>query len=681
MCGIFGLFDTNNQPVDVTIVERATNTLRHRGPDDEGYCLINTQTSDAQQCCGRDTVPELSYPFISDFPPDSFDLAFGHRRLAILDLSPAGHQPMCSTDETCWIVYNGEIYNYLELREELRALGYTFRTNTDTEVILVAYQAWGEDCLQRFNGMWAFALWDSRHRRLFCARDRFGIKPLFYYFDGRQFRFASEIKAILADPAISRVPNERIVFEYLAHNYVDHSPETFFRGVYQLPPAHYLVLDADELQNGASVELTPRRYWDLDPEYRIEGWTDAHYARRFYELLEDSIHLRLRSDVPIGTCLSGGLDSSSIVYIVNHLLRNDGMAATQIGERQNTFSSCFDDERFDERQYITEVLAVTGAERNYVFPDGQQLTQELPQLMWHHDEPFGSTSIYAQWNVFRRAAERGVTVVLDGQGGDELLAGYLRYYPYYHLDLLARGAWRDFWNEWQHYRIYHNHAPGSSLRSLFNLGTSVWLADPRERIRQLLGRSLDKLYSKLYWLSEDYARTYARFGKWNWQTCKFSQLFQEHLYRGLVGGLPALLRYEDRDSMAFSIEARVPFLDYRLVEYAFGLPGDQKIHDGLTKFVLREATRDMLPEKIRLRTDKMGFVTPETIWFQDHLASFAQEVIRSAPEQARVYFDPIGVDRLIDGAAENGAPYSTCNALWRVLSLCLWFDVFHVSGA
>jgi asparagine synthase (glutamine-hydrolysing) len=675
MCGIAGLLDIRGW-VDVHLIIRMMDLLSHRGPDDEGYLLVNIERETAISCRGKATNPALGLPPVENYIREPFNLALGHRRLAIINLSSGGHQPMSSIDKRLWIVFNGEIYNYLELRNELTAMGYRFNNDTDTEVILAAYDAWGVGCLLRFNGMWAFALWDSAYQRLLCARDRFGIKPFYYYFDGRQFRFASEIKAILPNFATPPIANDHIIFDYLAHGQVGHSTETFFRGIHQLAPAHYLVFDVNDLQSNAVAELAPRRYWDLNPEYRIEGLTDTQYARRFYELLEDSIRLHLRSDVPIGSCLSGGLDSSTIVCIANCLLRQDGTSTAPIEDCHKTFSSCFDDERFDERQYITEVLALIGAESNYVFPDGRHLVQELSQIVRHQDEPFGSTSIYAQWSVFCRAAERGIKVMLDGQGGDELLAGYLSYYPYYHLDLLARGAWKTFWNEWRHYLAYQHQAPIPSLHTLFTIGTSAWLNGPKHLIKQLLGTSANKLYP---WLLRDYIRMYAH--KENRYTSKFDCLFREALYQDLVGWLPSLLRYEDRDSMAFSIEARVPFLDYRLVEYVFALPADQKIRAGLTKFILREATRGVIPAKVRQRTDKMGFETPEAIWFRQYLAMFAREVIHSVPQPVKVYFDPLQVERLIDEATQEEASDRTCNTLWRILNLCLWFDIFHVSVA
>jgi asparagine synthase (glutamine-hydrolysing) len=420
MCGISGIWHLDNsRSISPSLIAQMTFTLRHRGPDDEGYLFVDTVTGHHEGRRGRDTVPELQMPDVRQGSEKRYDLAFGFRRLSIIDLSPAGHQPMGNADGSLWVVYNGEIYNYLELREELKARGHTFRTATDTEVILCAYEEWGEACLERFNGMWAFALWDGHRQQLFCARDRFGIKPFYYVWDGTTFAFASEIKALLQMPDITRRPNEPVIYDYLRYGHLDHSEETFFTGIKQFPPAHFLLLRPTR-------QFSLRRYWDLIPDRRAEPLftSDASYAERFYSLFEDAVRLRLRSDVPIGTCLSGGLDSSAIVCVANKLLLDENVIDPDlVGERQRTFSSCFDDRQYDERQYIQAVLALTGAEPNYTFPKGGELLDALTKLMWHQDEPFGSTSIYAQWRVMEKTAERGVKVLLDGQGGDELLAG------------------------------------------------------------------------------------------------------------------------------------------------------------------------------------------------------------------------------------------------------------------
>lgn len=262
MCGIFGIWNIHKQSVDMGFLLDSLNSIRHRGPDDEGYLLINSYTQDVASCLGPESAAHVRLPRIEDVFNPQFDIAFGFRRLSILDLSPSGHQPMSNSDGSLWIVFNGEIYNYIELRAELQAQGYVFHTQTDTEVILNAYDAWGVECLNRFNGMWGFALFDKRKKRLFCARDRFGIKPFYYFFDGERFLFASEIKALLANPGVSRKPNDAVIYDYLAYGLLDHTEETFFTGIMQLPPAHYLILE--------DSNVSIRRYWDLDSQNKLD---------------------------------------------------------------------------------------------------------------------------------------------------------------------------------------------------------------------------------------------------------------------------------------------------------------------------------------------------------------------------------------------------------------------------
>ena len=415
MCGIAG-YHVAGAPADARRARAMADRLVHRGPDDHGVVLIDTRTGAAWA--------EDGAPGTAGAAGASYDLALAHRRLAVLDPSAAGHQPMASPDGRRWVVYNGEIYNYVELRDELARRGHAFRTGTDTEVLLAAYAEWGAGCLARFNGMWAFALWDADARQLFCARDRFGVKPLYYATGPGWFAFGSEIKALLAHPAVPRRPNAAAVYDFLALRLADHTDETFFDGIHRVPAAHALVY-----RPGAAPAL--RRYWDCRPAPRdpLGAAGEAHAIARFRELFDDAVRIRLRADVPVGTCLSGGVDSSSIVVTANPLL----------GARQRTFSACSEDPRFDERRFIDEVIAATGAASHRVFPSGARLWDELGALVDQMDEPFHSTSQYAQYAVMRLVREAGVTVTLDGQGADELMAGYPAYHGVYLATLLRAG--------------------------------------------------------------------------------------------------------------------------------------------------------------------------------------------------------------------------------------------------
>jgi asparagine synthase (glutamine-hydrolysing) len=655
MCGIFGVWNVQKRPLELQAMLNSIQAIRHRGPDDEGFLLVDTETRDAVPCSGVDSTTQLGLGRIEQCYQPRFDLLFGFRRLSILDLSPAGHQPMSNADGSLWIVFNGEIYNYIELRSELQTLGYIFHSQSDTEVILNAYHAWGIDCLNRFNGMWAFAIYDKRNNRLFCARDRFGIKPFYYHFNGERFLFGSEIKTLLGHSEVPRTPNDAVIYDYLAYGVLDHTDETFYKGIYQLLPAHYLVLE-----NG---NFLMQRYWDIDPNNKFDIGSDEkamqEYSRRFFELFEDAVRIHLRSDVPIGSCLSGGLDSTAIVTMMNRLLLTTGnVDPTVIGDRQKTFSSCFDDKRFDERQYIELVVAATSAESNYIFPSPKNLMEELPSLMRHQDEPFGSTSMYSQWCVMKLAGQHGMRVLLDGQGSDEMLAGYTPFFDTYWAALAVSGNLGRMFNEWN----AHKNLRGASLS--FLLQHTLFALAPRPFQRRA------RFNRSTYVLNSDFVKPHReRFHDGNPKHAR--SLMDERLYMFTTQtSLPALLRYEDRSSMAHSIESRVPFLDYRLVEYIFSLPDHQKINNGYTKAVLRNSLGDLIPNTINNRTDKMGFVTPEHVWFADELKGWADEIINSSEFKRRGYFDHQRVLKVTQEYQNQRRDIGF--ALWRWINLELW---------
>jgi asparagine synthase (glutamine-hydrolysing) len=647
MCGIVGIYYTRHDPVKLKHLEEMTGILYHRGPDDRGFLLINMLTGEKSQ--SRETKELES--FSEKHHPD---LGLGHRRLSVIDLSDGGHQPMGNEDGSLWVVYNGEVYNYLEIRKELEALGHRFKSNSDTEVILHAYQEWGIDCLGHFNGMWAFAIVDLTRNRIFCSRDRGGVKPFYYIYDGGRFCFASEIKALLEIDNFSIKPNEQIIADYLFSGLLDHTHETFFKNIYQLRPGSYLLLEGNR--------LTIQSYWDIEAK-EVRFAHEADYAERFFELFQDSIRLRLRSEVPIGSCLSGGLDSSSIVCLANKVLfYGQSIDPKLVGERQKTFSSCFEDYVYDERKFIELVIQQTGAERNYVFPQPHNVFKDLTKLVWHQDEPFGSTSIYAQWNVMKLAQERGVTVLLDGQGGDELLAGYLpSFYFLFSHALKKRDLVRlikEIKGFWKNYKKMPEQFMAKMLAAIVPNGA-------KPLVRKFMK-------GEIGWAEKGFQKRYYRsFSK----PVKFEHDLDNYLYqifRFLV--LPGLLHYEDRNSMAFSIETRLPFLDYQLVEYIFSLPPDQKIKDGVTKVVLRNAMKGTLPEEVRNRKDKMGFVTPEDIWFRTDLKERIEQILDSKEFAERDYFNiPKVKEAFIDHCDGKKNISST---IWRWVNLELWMRTF-----
>ena len=670
MCGIAGLCNFSEATVDTGLLLRMASCMRHRGPDDEGYAFINTRDGVFKTAGGKDTpaaVRESRYLYSPVSDIDSvdahscnFNLAFGYRRLSIIDLSPAGHQPMCNRDGKCWIVYNGEIYNYVELREELKSRGHNFVTQSDTEVTLQAYEEWGFDCLNKFNGMWAFALWDGRKRELFCSRDRFGVKPFYYYWDGTDFAFASEIKALLQCPFVKTGPNDESIYQYLVNGRSEGKADTFFHNIKQLEPGHFLTVG----ENGLQVQ----RYYSLG--YTLEaGHFDAEAMRRyaddFIELFKDSVKIRLRSDVPVGSCLSGGLDSSAIVCIINRFLESDGYSREVVGERQKTFSACYDLSAFDERQFIQEVVRATDVDSHYVFPSGERFWQEIDDLIWHQEEPFGSTSIYAQWNVMRLARENGVPVLLDGQGADETLAGYHTYFNAYLAQLLYAGRLCNYRREFNAIRRITQNPVFSSFSFLLPLYNSLpaavrsWLLGSMVKgsILNVQNTSLmnDAFLAKHAGVNQSKAETNLQAALWKSET--------EY-------GLKELLRYEDKNSMAFSVETRTPFVDYRLVEFVFSLPACYKIHNGWTKYLLRISTGGLLPEKIRWRKDKLGFPTPEAAWMREN-GGRIREVFASKDFRASAYLDEKRIlrdlDKLLSIESADGL-----SALWKPLNLELW---------
>jgi asparagine synthase (glutamine-hydrolysing) len=649
MCGIVGvLFFEEDYPGRKAVL-RMAKTITHRGPDGEGFFFDygdGIEWTDFQgKCQNRHALGQgKRSPWV----------VFGHRRLAVLDLSERGHQPMTNEDGSIWIIHNGEVFNYLEIRKELEVMNHQFNSMTDTEVIIHAYEEWGTECIGHFNGMWAFCIWDSKKRQLFCARDRAGVKPFYYTFNGKRFAFASEIKALLTLEDLDVTPNKQIIADYLFLGLIDHTRETFFRNIYQLRPGEHLLFEGNR--------LTTRSYWDIETK-EIRFSKDSDYVERFYELLQDSVRLRLRSDVPIGSCLSGGLDSSSIVCLANKLMF-DGQTIDPglVGEKQKTFSSCFEELAYDERKFIEFVIDRTRAEKNYTFPQAKNLFQDLTKLIWHQDEPFGSTSIYAQWNVMRLAKGRGVTVLLDGQGGDELLAGYIP--SFYHLfgQMLKRADLGRLMEEVKGFRKNHQNTTSQFMSGMLAALTPRW---SKLWIQRFVKRGIE-------WSEEGFRRRYLRFFP---GPDRFEDDLNNYLYQGFrYTSLPGLLHYEDRNSMAFSLETRLPFLDYRLVEYIFSLPSEQKIRDGVTKVILRDATKAILPEEIRNRMDKMGFVTPEDIWFRSILRNQIYKIITSRSFAERGYFDVGKVEKAFNDHCQGKMNISF--TIWRWVNLELWLRVF-----
>lgn len=642
--------------------------VAHRGPDDEGFLALIDGTPtvffgrdtpwSVRQHCGAGTV-ELGPSSVMRVS----QLAFGHRRLAIVDLSHLGHQPMCYLGHL-WITYNGEIYNFPELKVELETLGYRFSSHSDTEVILAAYEAWGVDCLRRFNGMWAFAIYDAQTRRVFLARDRFGVKPLYYWISPTgMLAFGSEIKQFTVLPEWRSVVNGQRAYDFLVWGLSDHTEETMFKGVRQIPGGCCASINLEDWCRplGATRSLEVQRWYELVP--RPFSGTFEEAARGLRGLLTDSVSLRLRSDVPVGSCLSGGLDSSSIVCLV-HAIRRE----RRIDTAQLTFSARSESKAVDEGRWIDEVICQTGLTSKTVTPCVDAVFDESAQVLWYQDEPYGSTSIHAQWNVFRLAADEQVRVMLDGQGADELLGGYFSFFGAYMAELLRQPSISGFLSEFQAVRRRH----AMSLRSL-GVATCHHLLPPAamQAVARLLGRSpFTPAWLDVQRLGAMPADPFAAGG------ARGSSVRDLSLSQVRSTNLPMLLHWEDRSSMAHSVEARVPFLDYRVAEYVLGLPAEYKINGAVTKRVLREAMCGVLPEVIRSRTDKIGFATAEELWLRKHASQkFLSGIDRTIAAAGGIVGEPVRelAREMIDGKA----PFSFL--IWRIVSFGHWLERFSVS--
>jgi asparagine synthase (glutamine-hydrolysing) len=632
MCGIAGIVSSSG--FDPEILTSMTHLVKHRGPDGFGIVYFDDASQAAESFHDTNAGPSFARPRIG----------LGARRLAILDLSRVGNQPMQIDDGRFWIAYNGEIYNYLELRRELRSLGHRFRTNTDTEVILHAYQQWGASCVSHFRGMWAFAIHDCRNGVLFCSRDRFGIKPFYYFASPSLFLFGSEIKQILEHPEIPRRVNEAVALQYLTQGVQDHSELTFFERIRQLPAAHNLHIDLR--REPLSIRID--KYWDL-PVDAPDGRSEKFYVERFAELFADSIEKHLRSDVPVGSCLSGGLDSSSIVAVASR---------EAPGSHLHSFSSCFEAEVLDERPFIRAIVDATDIAPSLVFPRAENFWDDLDRVIWHQDEPFGSTSVYAQWCVMRAARQAGVPVLLDGQGGDEILCGYRKFYPFHlwHMFRQAkakvvsegiawlRGNGRHNWS-WKHARRY---LPVASQRE--SAASLVCDSEAIERNKVALPVHIGAGESLQQRQKDDLTRY----------------------------SLPALLHYEDRSSMAHSIESRVPMLDHELATFAVNCPPELKLRDGWTKWILREAMKGTLPESVRLRKTKLGFETPQSDWLRQDTSRKIANLCDSELKMGRILSrEKVHSEFRKFRANERGRMNEL--EVFRVLNLELWARVFNVS--
>ena len=603
MCGISGIISKLNNPIEQGEIEKITDLIKHRGPDGVGY-----------------------------FSGKNF--SFGHRRLSIIDLSDHGHQPMSYLDRY-WITYNGEIYNYLEIRSELVELGYLFNSNTDTEVILAAYDHWGAKCLERFNGMWAFAIYDSKEQNIFLSRDRFGVKPLYYLDINDQFAFGSEIKQLLSLQKTVH-SNHKVVIEYLLTSMEGHNDDTFFDGIKSFPQSHYGIYDLRK------HTLVIERYYKLKVDSSLQNLSIEEAVSRFRILFEDSVKIRLRSDVRVGTCLSGGLDSSSTSAVASGLYHANGN-----GQFIGIHAKSSDVEN-DESNYSKISANHSGIDLHIVEPDIENFMDIIDEVVYTQEEPFGSPSQVMGWYVFNEAKSLGCKVMLNGQGGDEVLLGYERYFS----SFLKSTSLMQF------PKVIKELATNSklSIKDLFLY--YFYFSNSSFRIKILKKHSM--LRSQ-YKEAHDFDAV-----RKSVKSFKSIEELQNHEISTLQ--LPHLLRYEDRNSMRHSVETRLPFLDYRLVEFCVSIAVDSKIRQGWSKYILRESMDDILPKSIAWRKDKMGFEAPTRTWIGGCSEQMKQRVIES---------------NLLKKFVEHGNLVNCWDGLslsekWKYYSIAAWERKFNV---
>jgi len=591
MCGL-SVWITKNRP-DKRNFELYNDLVAHRGPDAKS---------------------------VEFYEEGAVFISFGHRRLSIIDLNENANQPFHYENYT--IVFNGEIYNYLELKKELKEKGVVFKTKSDTEVLIKSYAYWGQECLNKFNGMFSFLIYDRSKKEIFLARDRFGIKPLYYYVnENSEIFFASEIKQIVSLDCYTSIGNVNAIGNFIENRYIDYSNETFFHNIFQICGGEAALV------NLTTLKIDKHSWYKIDDTESIPSPT----VKDFYQLFKSSIELRLRSDVEVGSCLSGGVDSSSIVCVADEILKGCKKYTLK------TFTSCFDDKKFDEREYVNLTKSVTNIDTTYLFPQPTDFFNKIDSLIYIHDEPIWSSSIFAQHEVFSSASKAKVRVILDGQGADEVFCGYLGiFYPTYFYGL----------SKFLQFKELTRSVNKKFAFSLF--------------VKQFLPIKIKNNESKV--MSVNFNNQFrSNFKSLKEQTAYFIKYH-----------LPALLHYEDRNSMSNSVESRLPFLDFRLVEFGYHMPDYFKISNAIGKVVIRDAMRGITPDEILDNKNKKGFVTPQIIWINKN----SQEV-RNQIKKLIVFkfIDELKFCKILDDFTKE--VYDE-GLIMRMYTLSKWIDVFNI---
>lgn len=635
MCGFFSIISFRYKDCREEL-KKVNQTIFHRGPDQAGVLSYSKDK-------GMNFTTNINNVPISP-------IHILHRRLSILDLSEHGVQPMLSNCGNYAISFNGEIYNFIEIKEDLQSKGVSFRTTTDTEVLLEAYKYWGADCLLKCIGMFSFIILDVKKQKLFCGRDFFGIKPFYYHHSEDALIIASEPKALLQVSSVSRAVNPQMAYEYLVFGRQEGTKESFFKNILQLPPAHYVEFDLDAYAPAKTV-----RYWSIDDIKPFKG-TKAEAASQLKTLFDESIRIHMRSDVEVAANLSGGIDSSSIVMTASRFLGSE--------KKLRTISFIPDDKALSEESWIDVVNQESGSRSEKIFPQSTNLIQEIENLIYIQDEPFGSTSAFAQYEVFKQIKNLNIKVVLDGQGADELLAGY-RGYLFTRFTSLVRN-----FNFIEAFRF------GIASGTLPNLSTQSPVRFVLGKARRLFYTPTTKLYMPEFlrenWFMGEGVHPFA-YPQFNSRNSMLEQL--KHTF--FESSLPHLLRVADRNSMHASVESRVPFLTPDLVKFIFSLPESYIIgEDATTKSVFRDAMQGIVSPLILSRRDKIGFSTPEEQWLKEHkdwvLAVFRSDAARLIP---CINGDKMEIEwkKLLNGETKFDWHF------WRWINFIRWSDIYHVS--
>jgi len=628
MCGFVAVL-TPDSTLSKDIVIDMRDRMFHRGPDGGGLWVDRNEGG---------------------------AIALGHRRLSIVDLSEAASQPMFSNDQQHIIVFNGEIYNFVELKHELESKGHRFKTTSDTEVLMVAYRQWGVDCLSRLNGMFAFALWDKEKQHLFVARDRFGEKPVYIArIPGGGIAIASEAKALFAHPDIQATPNTDMMGQFIGGYAPNGLEACFFQGITRLPGAHGMLF------NLKGEQIKQWRYWT--PDYtrprKIKNYDDV--SAEFLDLFTTAIKMRLRTDVRVGACLSGGLDSSSIVGILSRLEKNGSALFS------HTYSARFDDDpTMSEGHYIDMMLDHTGLSSQSVRPDPIEMIGESDRLHWHQEQPFSTPSMYLEWCVTRKARDTGTIVMLDGQGADELLAGYHYSFKDYQYDQLMRGRWVDLYSNTTKFNHRIQEESGKYV-------------DAQRRIDVRSIHSFNEFPKMIFDAASVYAYRgvkHARNKLPGLPNPAAINMFRYGMARGLLyDSMTSNLHSADSNGMAHSIETRFPFLDYNLVDWIISLPNQALIHDGWTKYILRRAMNSILPKPIQWRVDKVGFAAPQDVWLRDKITDWAKDRLFDGPVTGCDFYDRRTIESL--WSAHQSGQQDNSGILWRYISLNEWLTLFQ----